>query len=470
MSENKLLIIDDEEDMLEGLKRVLSYELYDVDVDVCCEPSSAMTMLQEKAHDLVLLDLRMPGEDGLDILQRIKKLDSCITVIMMTAYGSIEVAVQAIKMGAYDFISKPFNMEDLLRLLRKALERNQLIRENRSLRERISQNSGLGGLVGQSPAMQKLFESIRSIANTDYAVLIRGESGTGKELVARAVHDLSPRGRRGLVTVNCPAIPEHLLESQLFGHKRGAFTGALQDQKGLFEEAHGSSLLLDEIADIPVSVQTKLLRFLQEKEIRPLGAKADVRVDVRILSTTNQDLEQKIADKSFREDLFYRLNVITINTPTLEEIREDIPFIADHFTRQVCSELGAERKQFSPEAMELLMHRKWPGNVRELRNFVRRVIVFTSGEVIGTSDINTVEDRPGDTAVSGEIKSDIPVEPYSQARERVLQRFSTEYVDHLLEKTGGNISKGARLAGLSRVALQKILRRTGVDPENYRRN
>ncbi|MFP4158437.1 MAG: sigma-54-dependent transcriptional regulator [Desulfobacterales bacterium] len=470
MSENKLLIIDDEEDMLEGLKRVLGYELNDVEVDVCSEPSSALRILQEKVHDLVLLDLRMPGEDGLDILQRIKKLDSCITVIMMTAYGSIEVAVQAIKMGAYDFISKPFNMEDLLRLLRKALERNQLLRENRSLRDRISQNSGLGGLVGQSPAMGKLFESIRSIANTDYAVLIRGESGTGKELVARAVHDLSPRGRRGPVTVNCPAIPEHLLESQLFGHKKGAFTGALNDQKGLFEEAHGSSLLLDEIADIPVSVQTKLLRFLQEKEIRPLGAKADVQVDVRILSTTNQNLEQKIVDKSFREDLFYRLNVITINTPSLEEIREDIPLIADHFTRQVCSELVVERKQFSPEAMEVLMQRKWPGNVRELRNFVRRVIVFTSGEVIGISDIKAVEDRPGDAAVSGQIKANAPLEPYSQARERVLQRFSTEYVEHLLEKTGGNISKGARLAGLSRVALQKILRRTGVDPENYRRN
>ncbi|MFW6313977.1 MAG: sigma-54-dependent transcriptional regulator, partial [Desulfohalobiaceae bacterium] len=331
MAKQQLLIVDDEQDMLQGLQRLLSFELQDVEVEVSSHSAQALRLLQEQGFDLVLLDIRMPDMDGLELLQRIKQLDPWITVIMMTAYGSIEIAVQSIKQGAYDFISKPFEMQDLLRLLRKGLERSQLIRENLNLRRHLSEKSGFRSLVGQSRPMQKLFEGIRSIAHTDYTVLIRGESGTGKELVARAIHDLSKRGSRSLVTVNCPAIPENLLESELFGHRKGAFTGALQDQKGLFVQAHGSTLLLDEIADIPVSVQTKLLRVLQEQEIRPLGSERQISVDVRILSTTNQDLEQKLQDRSFREDLFYRLNVVSIKTPSLEEVKEDIPLLADHF-------------------------------------------------------------------------------------------------------------------------------------------
>jgi DNA-binding NtrC family response regulator len=471
MSKQRLLIVDDEQDMLQGLQRVLGYELQDVDVDVCSQAGQALGLIQDKGHDLVLLDIRMPEMDGLELLQRIKRLDPWITVIMMTAYGSIEVAVQSIKQGAYDFITKPFDMQDLQRLLCKGLERSQLIRENLNLRRHISEQSGFGRFIGQSRPMQRLFENIRSIAHTEYAVLIQGQSGTGKELVARAIHDLSRRSGRSLMTVNCPAIPESLLESELFGHKRGAFTGALQDQKGLFQEAHGSSLLLDEIADIPVSVQTKLLRVLQEQEIRPLGGNRQISVDVRILSTTNQDLERKIEDKSFREDLFYRLNVVSITTPSLEEIKEDIPLLADHFAKEACRELGMECKQFSPRALDLLMQMQWPGNVRQLQNFVRRALIFTGDLEIRPHNIAAVqgrslenEDAPG----RAKETTDAVVEPYSQAKDRVLQEFTADYAQQLLHKSKGNVSQAAQLAGLSRVALQKILRRTGVDPAQYK--
>ncbi|MGM0539233.1 MAG: sigma-54-dependent transcriptional regulator [Thermodesulfobacteriota bacterium] len=470
MIKQQLLIIDDEQDMLQGLQRVLGYEFQDVEVDVCSQSGQALGLLQDKGYDLVLLDIRMPEMDGLELLQRIKQLDPWITVIMMTAYGSIELAVQSIKQGAYDFISKPFEMQDLLRLLRKGLERSQLIRENLNLRRHISEQSGFGRLIGQSRPMQRLFESIRSIARSEYAVLIRGQSGTGKELVARAIHDLSKRGGRSLVTVNCPAIPESLLESELFGHKRGAFTGALQEQKGLFQEAHGSSLLLDEIADIPVSVQTKLLRVLQEQEIRPLGSNRHISVDVRILSTTNQDLEEKLKDKSFREDLFYRLNVVTVKTPRLEDIQEDIPLLVDFFIQQVCAELDMPPKPFSAPVMERLQNRSWPGNVRELQNVVRRAIIFCPGDEITLQDLDVGENNGrASQAEGGHIQAGT-LEPYTQAKERVLQRFTTEYVHQLMQQTGGNISQAAKLAGISRVALQKILHRAGVDSQKYRRN
>ncbi len=472
MDKQQLLIIDDEQDMLQGLQRVLSYELQQVEVDTCHEAGKALDLLQDRHHDLVLLDIRMPDVDGLELLERIKSVDPWVTVIMMTAYGSIEVAVQAMKKGAYDFISKPFEMDDLLRLLRKGLERSQLLRENLNLRKHLSQSSGFASLVGQSRPMQYLFDSIRSIAHTDYSVLIRGQSGTGKELVARAIHDLSKRGHRKLVTVNCPAIPEHLLESELFGHRKGAFTGATKDQQGLFEAAQNSSLLLDEIADIPVSIQTKLLRVLQEQEVRPLGSNRNIRVDVRILSTTNQDLEQNLREKSFREDLFYRLNVVTIKTPSLEEIKEDIPLIADHFTRQVCQELNVEHKQFSPQAMDQLMQMKWPGNVRELQNFVRRVILFTGNQEISTRDVAALEGQKQNSEyidLQG-LDAGPEMEPYSQAKDRLLQQFTSAYVQELLQKSKGNVSRAAKLAGLSRVALQKMLRRTGVDPGQYRQD
>lgn len=277
MPKQKLLIVDDEVDMLEGLQRILNHELKQVEVVVCASPLEVSDLVRSNSFDMILLDVCMPEMDGIELLEIIRRQNESITVIMMTAYGTIEIAVEAIKKGAYDFITKPFEIPDLLRLLNKGLERSNLIRENVTLRRQVTEKAAFETFIGQSPPAQRLHDTIRALANTDYAVLIRGESGSGKELVARAIHALSKRSCNLLVAVNCPAIPEHLLESELFGHQRGAFTGALTSRKGLFEEAHGSSLLLDEIADIPVSIQTKLLRVLQEHEIRPLGGSRSIQ-------------------------------------------------------------------------------------------------------------------------------------------------------------------------------------------------
>ncbi|TVQ96828.1 MAG: sigma-54-dependent Fis family transcriptional regulator, partial [Desulfovibrionales bacterium] len=322
--------------------------------------------------------------------------------------------------------------------------------------------------VGQSPPMRQLYETIRSVAGTDYPVLIRGESGTGKELAAKAIHALSRRGEKALVSVNCPAIPEHLLESELFGHKKGAFTGALKDHKGLFVEANGTSLHLDEIADIPVSVQTKLLRALQEQEIRPLGSSGNKKVDVRIVSTTNQDLENKIRGKTFREDLFYRLNVVSVHTPPLREITDDIPLLVHHFNRLAAIELNTEPKTVSSDVLEVLMHREWPGNVRELRNFVRRLIIFCPGEELNLSVLKMVDGRhPARPAAENAAGSD-EVESYAEAKARAVNAFTAEYVGDLLSKAGGNVSQAAKMADMSRVALQKIVRKMNINPLEYR--
>ncbi len=339
MHSAQLLIVDDEKDLLQGLKRMLAREFQHLDIHTRHDPAAALALVREKPLDLVLLDIQMPEIHGLELLKKMNSIDKNLTVIMMTGYGSIEVAVQAMKSGAYDFITKPFDKTILFRAVGKGLEHNHLLRENIKLRERICEKEPFANFVGQSAPMQRLYHGIRTTARTDYTVLILGESGTGKELTARAIHSLSKRRDNPLLMVNCPAIPEHLLESELFGHRKGAFTGAHRDQPGLFVEADKGTLCLDEIGDIPVAIQTKLLRVLQEQEIKPLDSSKTRSVDVRIIASTNRNLEEKIKDHSFREDLFYRLNVVSLQTPTLAEIREDIPLLIDHFTRQVCCEL-----------------------------------------------------------------------------------------------------------------------------------
>lgn len=467
MQEQNLLIIDDEEDMLEGLKRVLSYELEGIGVITASDPLHALELIRTHRFDLVLLDIRMPQKNGMDLLVDIRNLDPNVTLIMMTAYGNIETAVESIRRGAYDFVTKPFEIADLVRVLKKGLERNHLIRENLNLRAKIGQGSFFQHLVGETLPMRRLYDTIQTLARTDYSVLIRGQSGTGKELVARAIHSLSKRGRRPLLAVNCPAIPEHLLESELFGHRKGAFTGAHSDHIGVFEEANGSSLLLDEIGDLSVALQTKLLRVLQEQELRPLGGSKSKKIDVRILASTNQDLEKKILERNFREDLFYRLNVVTVQTPALSEIREDIPLLIDHLSRNFAVELGIPSKRFTMAALEELKQRKWPGNVRELQNFVRRMLLFCNEEEIHPVHVHAVEHPDGNTSSENATTGSIPAEPYIQARDRLLGDFTREYVHNLLGMSAGNITKAAQLAGLSRVAMQKILRRTGIDPVDY---
>jgi DNA-binding NtrC family response regulator len=469
MEKQRLLIVDDETDMLEGLQRVLAYELEGVEIVVSDTPLEVMALIRREGFDLVLLDLRMPDVDGMELLEALQQHDPRPTVIMMTAFGDIETAVSAIKKGAYDFVTKPFEIPDLVRVLKKGLERSRLIGENLILRRQVSEKGALEQFMGQSPPVQRLYETIRSVADTDYAVLIRGESGTGKELVARAIHALSKRGRKALVAVNCPAIPEHLMESELFGHQKGAFTGAVANHKGMFEEADGSSLLLDEVADIPVTVQTKMLRALQEQEIRPVGSNRGFKVDVRILSTTNQNVEEKIRERTFREDLYYRLNVVGICTPSLREMREDIPLLVQHFTLKVCRELEIPLKRIAPGVMAQLVRREWPGNVRELQNFVRRLVVFSTEEEIDEKGLQAALSQTGYAfELPGQENGADAVASYALEKNRVVDAFTGAYVDKLLRITGGNITRAARVAGLSRQALQKILQRSGIDPEVYR--
>jgi DNA-binding NtrC family response regulator len=464
---DRILIVDDEVDMIEGLKRILSYELEETDVTTASRPLDALDLIRREPFDLILLDIQMPGMNGLDLLREMLKADQWLTIVMMTAYGSIETAVEAIKRGAYDFMTKPLDHDVLLRTIRKGLERNRLLRENMNLQQRVCEKSAFENLVGQSLPMRRLYETIQAVARTSYTALVRGQSGSGKELVARAIHALSSRRNRPLVSVNCPAIPEQLLESELFGHKKGAFTGADSEQRGLFDEANGSTLLLDEIGDIPVPIQTKLLRVLQEQEIKPLGVTRAHRIDARIIASTNQDLEAKIRSGTFREDLFYRLNVVTIWTPSLEQIRGDIPLLINHFAQMACCELGVSPKRFSSKALEICMSRPWPGNVRELQNFVRRIVMFCPDSLIRPDDLPAVERT---TMVSAAIPEpnatdSEDVVPYVEAKERVVKRFTLQYVSDLLEKTNGNITRAAELSGLRRTALQKIMRRIDIKPE-----
>jgi len=467
MRQAQLLIVDDETDLLQGLQRMLAREFKELDINIQPDPSLALEFVEESPVDLVLLDIQMPEINGLELLKKLRRFDQHLTIIMMTGYGTIEIAVEAMKNGAYDFITKPFDKTALFRTIGKGLEHNRLLRENINLRQRVCEKEPFANFVGQSKPMQRLYHGIRTTARTDYTVLISGESGTGKELTARAIHSLSKRRDQPLYMVNCPAIPEHLLESELFGHRKGAFTGAHRDQAGLFVEADKATLCLDEIGDIPVAVQTKLLRVLQEQEIKPLGSAKTRSVDVRIIASTNRNLEEKIKDHSFREDLFYRLNVVALQTPTLMEIREDIPLLTDHFTRQVCCELELPEKHFSLEAVEELVNRSWPGNVRELQNVVRGAVLFCPDETITSSYLRKPEGIP----ISSDRGKDRPnsdVEPYKKAKEQAISSFTRGYVTMLLKVTGGNVSRAAEISGLTRAALQKIMRRHSIISSDFR--
>jgi DNA-binding NtrC family response regulator len=460
-----ILIVDDEPDMIQGLKRLLAYEI-DARIEEAADGIQALEYIRQEPVDLLLTDIRMPHMDGMELLRRALEMDPMLTVVMMTAYGTIETAVQAIKMGAYDFIKKPFTDEKVLHVVRKALERNRLIRENLNLQRAVGGQHGLVGLVGRSEPMQQVFQCIRMVAPTDLTVLIIGESGTGKDLAARAIHALSRRSKFPLVTVNCPTLPEQILESELFGYRRGAFTDAREDKEGLFQAAHRGTIFLDEIGDIAPSVQTKLLRVLQEKEIKPLGDSRSYRVDVRIIASTNQDLEEKIARGQFREDLYYRLNVVTLRMPPLREIREDIPLLAHHFLKAATTSLGTGFKHLSEEAMAYLLSQPWKGNARELQNTIHRACALCSGEVIEVKDLLPLDKRGQEPVV--DLPSGDAFLPYKEAKARCLEEFTRSYLAKVLRQARGNVSEAARRSGIERQSLQKILRRYGIRARDYR--
>ncbi|MCU0602827.1 MAG: sigma-54 dependent transcriptional regulator [Desulfobacterales bacterium] len=458
-----ILIVDDEQDMLDLLKRSLEPDL-NCRVETASSGEAALKRLSGEAFDLVLADIKMPGMDGLELLEIIKRKNPEQTVVMMTAFGQVDTAVAAMKSGAYDFITKPFEYDALLLRLEKALERSTLLKENQRLQLACSPLAVFENLVGKSAVMQRLYETIQMAAKTELTVLITGESGTGKDLSARAIHALSPRSRGPFVAVNCPTVPENILESELFGYRKGAFTHATENRIGLFQEAQAGSIFLDEIGDISPTIQTKLLRVLQEKEIKPLGDTRSITVDVRIIASTNQDLEAKIRKGEFREDFFYRLNVLPIRLPSLREHREDIPLIANHLLEKQCAHMGRPAKRISPELMQVFMGLHWAGNVRELENLIMRGISFSTGSEIRPVDVG--EDL---SAVShGLPAADFDGRSYKDAKQQSLQRFNARFIGRLLAECKGNVSQAARRCGLERQALQQIIRRYGIRADEYR--
>jgi DNA-binding NtrC family response regulator len=454
-----LVIVDDEQDFARGLARMVQGRFPDLESLAVSSVDEALEIVKDRTVPVVLSDLRMPGKDGFDLVHSALQIAPQVSIILITAYGSIEKAVQALKNGAYDFVTKPVDHERLFSLIQKALERYHLITENDRLRQKARVCAEHSTMIGESEAVHKLQQALAMVAQNEYTVLVQGESGTGKELAARIIHDLSDRSRHKLVTVNCPAIPDHLLESELFGHTRGAFTGAEQERQGLFKAADKGTILLDEIGDISLSIQTKLLRVLQEQEIRPVGSNRSQRVDVRIVASTNQDLGAKIQDGSFREDLYYRLNVLNIHLPPLRERKEDIPLLVHTFLHRVCQEMGIEQRSMSSEALSYLASKEWPGNVRELMNFVRRAVVFSPGQTIDLEQVRSV-DQGGLELGGGQT-----LRPYKEAKAKVVEDFTRAYVQDVLSRAGGNVSEAARLSGLERVSLQKIMRRLNIHAE-----
>jgi len=459
-----ILIVDDEIDMLQLLKRSLEPDL-SCTVDTATSGEMALKLFAQNTYDLVLADIKMPGMDGLKFLEMIKRNTPDLTVVMMTAYGDIETAVDAMKRGAYDFIIKPFDYEALLLRMEKALERSRLLKENLRLQVECNKDHLFQDLVGKSDKMKRLYETIQMVAKTEHTVLVTGESGTGKELVARAIHDLSDRRQQRFVAVNCPTVPENILESELFGYKKGAFTHAVQNKIGLFQEAHRGTLFLDEIGDISPTIQTKLLRVLQEKEIKPLGDTKSIQIDVRIIASTNQNLEEKIKDSTFRDDFYYRLNVLPIHVPALKEHREDIPFIASYLVKKHCDKLNKPLKKISPELMEVFMNKTWDGNVREMENSIIRGILFSQGEEIRLHDVGFSDIGSN---ISSFAEQHFIEMPYKTAKEEALKQFNYSYIGSLMSANNGNVTVAAKACGLERQALQQIMRRYNIKSDSFR--
>lgn len=459
-SSKLVMIVDDEPDMLTMLGLVIGKKLA-CEVVTATSGNQALKKLESCRPDVVISDIKMPDLDGLELLKRIREHDPTLSVLIMTGYGTIEMAVEALKNGAYDFLQKPFEKDHIVRLVSNCLERTSLLRANIALREKLNDLSLPEGFIGQSPPLKKVLDLLARVANTDATVLIRGESGTGKEVAARALHSLSSRHKRRMIAVNCPALPENILESELFGYSRGAFTGAMQEKRGLFLEAHGSTILLDEIGDIPVSLQTKLLRVLQEKEIQPLGQNDTIKIDARVVASTNQNLEAKIIKGEFREDLFYRLNVVTVVMPSLATMREDIPLLIHHFLSRYQRQYQREQVELPQELLNHLYQRNWPGNVRELKNTVKRLVLLSAHGNVSLDDLNG-EQPPMAIAPTVTPFRQLYTLPYNEAKAEIVRRFSEEYIENLLANHAGNVTSAAAECGLERQALQRLMRRYNI--------
>jgi two-component system NtrC family response regulator/two-component system response regulator HydG len=452
MSKGRITVIDDEVNAATALATLLGEDGYEV--SVAHDARAGLLLLEKQEPDVVLTDLRMPGMDGLDLLARIKELRPETLVILMTAYGTVKTAVKAMKLGAEDYLGKPIDVEELEVVLEKTLEKRQLLQEARSLRERLEDKYRMENLVGESAEMLSVFKTIRQVAPSNASVLLVGESGTGKELFAQAIHQNSPRKHRPFVRVACAALPETLLESELFGHEKGSFTGAVASRAGRFEMADGGTLFLDEIGDISLTVQVKLLRFLEEREFERVGGNRTYKVDVRIVAATHRDLRKKIEDGSFREDLYYRLNVIEISIPSLRERAGDIPVLAHHFLKKFAHESGKEVRAISDEALALLLQHPWPGNVRELENAMERAVVLANEPVLTPVHFPTLR-RPG-AAPAAPTAATTPTGVAIPGS--TLASIEREAILRTLEAVGGSTSRAAAMLRISPRKIQYKLK------------
>ncbi|MDH3974809.1 MAG: sigma-54 dependent transcriptional regulator [Deltaproteobacteria bacterium] len=443
-NKKRILVIDDEEAMRHVLTSMLAKEGYHV--KACANGDEGMKALDEDVYDMVLCDVRMPGMDGLTFFKGIKKKGHHLPVIIMSAYGTIDTAVEAIKEGAYDYISKPFRQDEIILTLKKAEEREKLTRENMRLREAVEKSYSFSSIIGKGPKMQEVFNAIKKVADVRSTVLLTGESGTGKELVARAIHYNSVRKDESFIAVNCGAIPENLIESELFGHVKGAFTDAVKTRKGLFEEADGGTLFLDEIGELPLVLQVKLLRALQEGEIARVGSAAIIKVDVRIVTATTKNLAEEVKEGRFRDDLFYRLNVFSLKLPPLRERSEDIPMLIDHFISKYRERLGINITGIDRKAIELAINYSWPGNVRELENAIERAIVMAEGDKIKENDLPAELKEGG----GGQL---VPLADDGLSIKKNSRNLEERLIRKALEETGGNRTKAAKLLEISHRAL-----------------
>jgi two-component system response regulator AtoC len=441
----KILVVDDEAIVRESLRDWLSDAGYQV--FAAENGSHALDIMEKEKLGIVIADLVMPGMDGIELMKRARELSPQTAVIIITAYGSIPTAIAAMKEGAYDYIEKPFCPEQAELLIRKLVERQRLIDENLALRQRLEERYRFENIIAKSHKMQQIFEVVRTVAQSNATVLITGESGTGKELIARAIHNLSPRRDKPFVAVSCAALPESLLESELFGHEKGSFTGAIARRKGRFELAHKGTLFLDEIGEMSANIQVHLLRVLEEREFTRVGGTEPIRSDVRLISATNRDLMDAVKEGEFRDDLYYRLNVVSIQLPPLRERAEDIPLLAQHFLNKFAVENQKGEITFSPDVMDFLMKYEWPGNVRELENAIERAVVLVKDSSITAADLSP-QNLPS---------------PNQASPEKSLKEVERNHIASILAETGGNYSRAAKLLGITRMTLHNKVKGYGLE-------
>jgi DNA-binding NtrC family response regulator len=459
--QGRVLIVDDEKAMVLALRGVLVKEGYQVESAHSGE--EALRLIEGGSFHVVVTDLSMNGISGMQVLERARALDPDVEVVMITAHGSEKAAVQAMKLGAADYLPKPFDNDELRVVVRRVMETALLRRDHRRLLAQVHGAFGYENIIGTSPAMRRLFESVEKVADTDVTVLIRGESGTGKELVANALHYRSPRRSKAMVKMNCAALSRELVESELFGHEKGAFTGAIARREGKFEAADGGTLFLDEVGDMPLETQAKLLRAIQEREFERVGGNTPIRVDVRILAATNQDLEAGVAAGRFREDLYYRLRVVELVIPPLAERREDIPLLVEHFLKDTAARLRREVKPLTGDALRACVAHEWKGNVRELRSAVEQALLLAPGPEITADDLfgRAAPPAPAPAAPAGGAPAS-----FREAKERLVTQFERDFLLGALRRHGGNISKAAEEVGMYRQNFQQKMRELGISAED----